>query len=63
MAKFKVGDRVRLVAPLPFDKAGRLIQATEKGVVIEVNEDTYTIEFEDSMMPISGVTEREIQPD
>lgn len=63
MAKFKVGDRVQLVAPLSFDRAGRMMQATEKGTVVEVNDESYTIEFEDSMTPISGIREDEIKPE
>jgi hypothetical protein len=61
MAKFKVGDRVQLVGQLPFSKAGRVMQPNEKGVVIEVTDDSYTIEFDDSMTPVSSVTEDEIK--
>lgn len=60
MAKFKVGDRVQLVAPLPFAKAGRIME-TEKGVIVEVTDDTYSIEFDDSMTPVTGITESEIK--
>jgi hypothetical protein len=63
MAKFKVGDRVQLVGPLPFSKAGRVMQPNEKGVVVGATDDIYTIEFDDSMTPISGVTESEIKPE
>ena len=63
MAKFKVGDRVQLVGLLPFGKAGRVMQPMEKGVVLEVTDDSYTIEFDDSMTPVSGVTESEIKPE
>ncbi len=63
MAKFKVGDRVQLVDALPFSKAGRVLQPAEKGVILEVTDDTYTIEFDDSMTPVSGITESEIKPE
>jgi hypothetical protein len=60
--KFKVGDRVQLRGVLSFDKAGRVIQPRENGVVIEVTDEGYTVEFDDSMTPISGITDDEIEP-
>ena len=63
MAKFKVGDRVQLTVVLPFTKAGRVMQPNEKGVVVEASEDGYTVEFDDSMTPISGITDTEIKPE
>jgi hypothetical protein len=62
MAKFKVGDQVQANGVLPFTKAGRVMQPNEKGIILEVTPEGYTIEFEDSMTPITGVTESEIKP-
>ena len=61
MSKFQVGDRVQLTGVLPFAKAGRVMEPAEKGIVVEVTETGYTIEFDDSMTPVSGVTDSEIQ--
>lgn len=63
MAKFKIGDRVQLTVMLPFTKAGRVMQPNEKGIVLKVTEQGYTIEFDDSMTPIRGVTDSEIKPE
>lgn len=59
--KFKVGDRVQLQKVLPFGKAGRVTQPKEQGVILDVTGDSYTVEFEDSMTPISGITDEEIE--
>lgn len=59
--KFKVGDRVQLRKVLPFAKAGRVTQTQEQGVILDVSDDGYTVEFEDSMTPISGITDEEIE--
>ena len=59
---FKVGDRVQLrVIPI-YDKAGRFMQARERGVVTEVTEAGYTVVFDDSSTPVAGMTESEIEP-
>jgi len=63
MAKFKVGQRVQVNGMLPFTKAGRVMQPNEKGVILEVTEEGYTVEFDDSMTPISGIVESEIKPE
>jgi len=60
--KFKVGDRVQLRVVLPFSKSGRIMQLLEKGVVTEISDEDYTVEFDDSMTPIAHITENEIEP-
>jgi len=62
MAGFNVGDRVQLrIIPL-YDKAGRFMQARERGVVTEVTDEGYTVMFDDSATPVAGMTESEIEP-
>ena len=58
--KLKVGDRVQLRIIPPFDKAGRVMQAREKGVVTDIKPEGYTVEFEDSMTPVVKLTEDEL---
>jgi hypothetical protein len=60
--KFNVGDRVQLrVIPI-YDKAGRFMQARERGVVAEVTDKDYTVVFDDSPTPVAGMTESELEP-
>lgn len=59
--RFNIGDRVQLrVIPI-YDKAGRFMQARERGVVTEVTAAGYTVVFEDSETPVVGMTESELE--
>ena len=62
MMKFKVGDRVQLRIIPSFEKAGRFMQACEKGVVTAVSDDEYTVTFEDSSTPVAHLIDSEIDP-
>ena len=59
--KFKVGDRVQLRVVLPFDKSGRIMQPRQKGVVTDVSTEDYAVEFDDSMTPVTHITDEEIE--
>ncbi len=63
MAKFQVGDPVRLKAAMPMAKAGRDIEEKTVGQVIEVNGETYTVQFTDSKTAVEGIGDAEIEAD
>ncbi len=63
MAKFKVGDAVRLVNGLPMAKAQREIAETTQGQILEVTDDGYVIQFIDNKTAIEGITDDEIEAD
>jgi hypothetical protein len=63
MAQFKVGDQVRLKAAMPMAKAGRDIEEKTVGQVIEVNGETYVVQFTDSKTAVEGITDAEIEAD
>ena len=60
--KLQVGDRVQLRVVPPFNKAGRMLQPREKGVVTAISDEGYTVEFDDSMTPVVRITDEEIEP-
>jgi len=63
MAKFQVGDQVRLKSSLPPDKAGRDIADDTPGQVLEVTADGYVVQFIDNKTAIEGITDDEIEAD
>jgi hypothetical protein len=63
MAKFNVGDQVRLINRLPITKANRDIAEKTQGQILEINKDGYVVQFIDSKTAIEGITDDEIEAD
>ena len=63
MAKFNVGDAVRLVNGLPMTKANRDIAEKTQGQILEVTDAGYVVQFIDSKTAIEGISDDEIEAD
>jgi len=63
MAKFKIGDQVRLKNGLPMSKAKREMAEKTQGQIVEVTPDGYVVQFIDSKTAIEGITDDEIEAD
>ena len=63
MAKFQVGDQVRLINGLPLEKANRDIAERTQGQILEITPEGYVVQFIDNKTAIEGITENEIEAD